>query len=171
MSCTPASQNEAPRSSKRMPSLFKTLDAGEREEVCHEFGVHPVVVVAEDGVDAAARAQPTEHVGAGLDVLALVRDVVARQRDDVGLEAVGHLDGALDLLAAREGAVVDVREVDDAEAVEFAREPPQADGVVFDGELVRLGERRARELHQSGSHRAQGSRAPMWRHVAVLSNW
>ena len=79
-------------------------------------------MVAQHRVDAAARAQAAQHLGAGLNVGALVRDVVARERDDVGLEAVRHLDGALDLPSAREGAVVYVREVDDLQTVEFARQ-------------------------------------------------
>jgi hypothetical protein len=78
-----------------------------------------------------------------------VRDVVAREGDDVGLEAVGDLDGALDLLAPRERAVVDVREVYDPEPVQLAREAAESDGVALDRELVRLCERRARDLGQT----------------------
>ena len=118
-------------------------------------------MVSEDGVDAATRAQASEHLGAGPHVLALVRDVVARQGDDVGLKAVCDLDGALNLLAPCERAVVYVGQLEDLQSVQCARQSLEADGVALDGELVRLGEGCARNLNQAGSYRAKGSRAPL----------
>ena len=100
-----------------------------------------------------------------------MRDVVARERDDVGLEAVGYLDGALDLLAAGEGAVVDVGELDDLEAVQFPRQPTESDGVALDGELVRLGEGRACQSVPALKQSCEGESRAFGRHVAVLSSW
>jgi len=70
----------------------------------------------------------------------------------------------------------------DAQAVEFARQSWQGDGVTLDGELVRLGEGGSRHLHEGGGERAQGGRrlAPftgtppptptgIYRHVLLMS--
>ena len=54
--------------------------------------------------------------------MSLLRDVIAGQRDDVGLQPVGSLDRALDLFAAGKRTVMNVRKLHDAKTVEGFRQ-------------------------------------------------
>lgn len=61
------------------------LDALAAEDVGHEFGIRPVIVIAEAGVCAHRRAELSKHFGDGRDERAVVRNVITGQEHDVGL--------------------------------------------------------------------------------------
>jgi len=55
------------------------------EEMRHESGVGPMVVISKTGVDAVSGSQLGENGGHRSYVLALVRNVVASKQDEIRL--------------------------------------------------------------------------------------
>src|SRR5215216_4814907 len=82
-------------------------------------------------------------------------DVIAGERDDVGLKTVCRLDSALDLFGTRKRAVMNIRELHDAKAVEGFRQPVQLDSLVLDAEHVGLGECGTSDMRQAKREGAQ----------------
>jgi hypothetical protein len=75
------------------------------------------IVVAEDGDDALAGPQTTEHRKGGRRVMKPVADV-AGDADEIGVEGAHALDVGSELLSIHEVAKMDVAQLDDAETVE-----------------------------------------------------
>src|SRR5690349_8301931 len=99
-----------------------------------------MVMITQDGIDAILRFQTTQHLRARRGIMPFLGNVVAGERDDVGLKPVSSVDGALDLVAVRERSVMNIGKLNDAKAVERFRQATQLDALVFDAEHVRLGE-------------------------------
>ena len=56
-----------------------------------------MIVIPQHCVDAAASPQTANYFGAGRRIPAFVRDVIARQSDDIGFQAIGGIDRAAKL--------------------------------------------------------------------------
>ena len=76
-----------------------------------------MVVIAEDGENAQRRAQGTERTRCARDVIRRMRNVIARERDQIGLQRVGETDGLGDLIFAQKRAVMDVGKLREFETV------------------------------------------------------
>lgn len=82
-----------------------------------------MVVVAEAGVSTEFGFQAAENLGNRLDVLAFMRDVVARKYKQIWLKPVRNLHRSANMVKRSERAVMNVREVNDAKPVELFRQP------------------------------------------------
>jgi len=83
--------------------------------------------------------------------MTLLRNVVAGQRDDVGLQAIRRFNRAFDLFAVGKRAMVNVGKLDDTETVERFRQAIELNSLVLDSEHVRLTERGAGDVGQTQS--------------------
>ena len=81
--------------------------------------------------------------------MSFFRDVIAGERDDVGLEPVGRIDSPLDLFSTGEGAVVNIGKLYDAKTIELFWQAMQLDTFMLDAEHVRLGQCRTRNVCQA----------------------
>ena len=97
-----------------------------------------MIVISQDGVHAMAGLQPPSNSAQGAAYWRSLRNVVPGQGHDVRLQTVGCLDGAFDLLAACERAVMNVGKLNYPKAFERSRESRQVDGMVFDREQIWL---------------------------------
>ena len=98
--------------------------------------------------------------------MSFFRDVIAGKRDDVGLESVCSVDSALDLFGAGKRAVMNVRELHDAKAVECRRKPVQMDAFVLDAEHVWLSECGTSNMRQA---KRQGTQRRVWLFGTAIS--
>jgi hypothetical protein len=74
----------------------------------YQIRVGPVVVIAQASVRAVLRAKLPEHLSDRTDKLAMMRNVITRQKKHVRLEPVADLDGSADVVKAGERTVMDV---------------------------------------------------------------
>ena len=81
------------------------------EKICDQSSIGPVIVIAQNGINAVSGAQASYHFGAARGIAAIMGDVVARQGHNIGIQPVCHLDRALYLLRSSEGAVVKIRQM------------------------------------------------------------
>ena len=116
------------------------------EEISDQSRIGPVVMIAQDCVDAVSRAQGAQQFRAGCGVGTFLGNVVAGERNDVGLQTIGCLHCPFDLFATRERAVMNIGKLNYAKPVEFTRQSPQMDLMMFYRQPERLGQRRTRCL-------------------------
>ena len=105
--------------------------------------VHPIVVIAHDGMDAERCLEAREHLGPFArrnDARDLVntRDIVAEQHDDIGVERIGAIDDALDPLQRHPG-IAGMNVGDDGDLEREIRRPlPRGRVITGDAEPQRL---------------------------------
>ena len=80
-----------------------------------------MVVIAEAGESALFRFEISQNFGDRFDILRFVRNVIARQHEHIGFQTIGDLDGAPDVIEISERAVMNVRKMQDAKAVQLFR--------------------------------------------------
>src|SRR5215204_5537729 len=80
------------------------------------------------------------------DIFFLVRNVITRKQEQVGLEPVSNLDRPCDVGEVRERAVMNIGEVNDAKTVQLFRKSRELDADVLEGKTVRFIDRRLRDL-------------------------
>ena len=124
---------------KTHPLIDQHRDSFGAEEVSNQSRIGPMIVIAQHRKDAVSRAQSAQHFGAGRGILAFFGNVIAGQRDDVGLQPVGCFDRAFDLFPAGEWTVVNIGELNDAKAVEARAANDADESVVLDCQPERLG--------------------------------
>ncbi len=74
-------------------AIAKDFDAVAAQGARDKIGAHAEIVIAENGIDATAGAKTAKKLAGGVGEIAGVRDEVAGEGDDIGLERVGELDG------------------------------------------------------------------------------
>ena len=139
--------------------VVEDADAAAREGACGQLRIRVVVVVADHGPGAFGRFDGGEGLGARLDVAAARGRVVAGEHDHVGAGAAREFDHAPDLLGGDEPAVMHVRQLGDAEAVETFGEA--RDGDVGLGQLVVERLQKARVAGRRGDAHEAGRRQPL----------
>ena len=82
-----------------------------------------MVVVAEAGVNTEFGFQAAENLGNRLDVLAFMRDVVARKDEHIRLKPVRDLHRPANVVERSERTVMNVREMNDAKPIKPFRQP------------------------------------------------
>ena len=120
------------------------------------FGVRPMVVVAQDRVDAVDRPQPRQNGPDGIDFPGGISrmDEVAGAGDDIGLQAVRFLDHPGHKRGRNQGAEVDVAQMDDATAVECRRQVGDGNAVVVDAKPAAFDEYRVARQQRRGPAKA-----------------
>jgi hypothetical protein len=127
-------------------AVAQHLDAASFQRQPHFIGARPVVVVAQhrDG----GRLKASHHFRQLVQVKLAVADEIAGQQDEVGLFAIGQLDGGALHFHRRHAADVLIGEVGDAQVADLIGvshrpgEPAQLDSVAARG--LRRSRRRVR---------------------------
>ena len=115
-----------------------------------------MVVIAQHCIDAVSRTQGAQQFRAGCSVSTFLGNIVTGKRYYVGTQTIGSLNRPFDLLAAREGAVMNVRKLNNPKTVELTRQASQVDLMVFHRKPERFGQCRTRSLAQVECQGAQG---------------
>ena len=135
------------------------------EHGAHRRRPHPVVVIAEHGHHAVARAEQREHGREPVEVAPHVAHKIPTQRYEIGRELGDAVRRAREPGGRHHGAAVEIRDERDAVAVELARQPADRSGHLGRQQQppVPVGQRRAQVLHHPADrhlHRAlEGGRA------------
>src|SRR5690242_16721141 len=121
--------------SKRL--IAQKVKAAAAQDFGYEVGVGVVVMIAEHGKHAQAGTQRGKNLRAGFSVVGGGRivlagkgslaDEVAGENHEIGLQLVGQPHGGVDDTDVDVTVVVEIAELDDAQAVKMAWQASQAD--------------------------------------------
>ena len=97
-----------------------------------------MIMIAEHRVHAAASSQATNHFRAGCGITALMRDVIARQSDNVRFQTVSCFHSPPQLGRGGKRAVMEIGKLDNAQTVQCLWQAPQKNGTALNCEHERL---------------------------------